>query len=398
MGGGWEGRIRVCYVIDELRVGGTERQLAQVASRLDPTRVQAEICCLRGDPSTIGLRVDCPVRVLGIRRLRHPGTLARVLAFARYLRRRRVEVVQTFFFDAALVGILAGRLAGVPLLIASRRDLGYWYSPWTLHWTRLVGRLAHRILANSEAVRDAVVRTEGVPREKVDVIHNGIELPALADPGGRRLLRSRLGIPPDGLVFGLVANLNRPVKDVGTFIAAAARVAVRLPDASFLVVGDGPLRPELEAQAQRLGLTGRILFVGEIGEPSEYVAALDVGVLSSRSEGLPNAILEYMAHGIPSVATRVGGVPEVLHDGRTGLLVPPQDPEAMAEAILGLVGSAETRRTMGAEARRRVETAFSLEGMVEELERYYRSHLAVTWGRDPVAATCSPASSRGDGA
>ena len=382
-------RIRVCYVIDELRLGGTERQLVQVASGFDPTRVDAEIWCLRDDPSRSGLPVRCPTHILGINRLREPRSLLRVLAFARHLRRRPVDVIQTFFFDASLVGIVAGRLAGVPLVIASRRDLGYWHSSWTLRWTRLLVRAADRVLANAEAVRDSVVRMEGVPREKVDVIYNGVELPDPSDPTTRAVVRRHLGIPPDRLVIGIVANLNRPVKDVGTFIRAAAGVGERMPEATFLVVGDGPLRPELEAEAGRLGLEGRLRFVGGAGGPGEVIAALDVGVLSSLSEGLPNAILEYMAHGIPSVATAVGGVTEILEDGRTGLLVPPRNPEAMAQAILALAGSAEVRRAMGAEARRRIEANFALHNKIDEIEHYYRTHLAARRTRVSVSAVLS---------
>jgi glycosyltransferase involved in cell wall biosynthesis len=357
--------VRVCFMIDELYTGGTESQLLALIRALDRTRVHPSLCLLRGlRPGSRALEPDdCPVLRLGVGSLCHPSTLGKARRLAQFLRRQRIDVLQTYFADSTYLGVLVGRLAGVPHVVRTRNNLGYWLTPLHRWLGRLFRRLAHVTLTNCEAGRQAVISDDGADPDSVVVLENGVDLERFAAV-------PPLAARPGPVHVGVVANL-RPVKGLDVFVRAAALVA-RRPGVTFEVAGDGPMRPELEQLVTGLGLAGRLRLPGILADVPGFLGRTDVAVLCSRSEGMSNALLEYMAAGRAIVATRVGASAGLIEDGVHGLLVPPGDEAALAAAVGRLAGDAGLRVRLGAAARRRAACDYSRQAMVRRFERFYQ--------------------------
>jgi glycosyltransferase involved in cell wall biosynthesis len=361
--------VRVCFLIDELAPAGTETQLLALIRHVDRRLVQPYLCLLRGERErSRALEPDsCPVLRLGVGALCRPAALVAARRLAQFLRRERIDVLQVYFPDSTYFGLLAGRLAGVPV-VRTRNDLGYWMTPLHRRLARVCGRLAHLTVTNCEAARQGVLANEGIAPESVVVLENGVDLsrfaalPALpADPGPVRV--------------GIVAGM-RPVKRLDLFLRAAAEVARVHPETTFEICGDGPSRPDLERLAEELRLGPRLHLPGELADVPAFLGRLTVAVLCSRSEGMSNALLEYMAAGRAIVATRVGANAEVLQEGQSGLLVPSGDAAALAGAIRCLIEDPGLRVRLGAAARLRAEENYSRRAMVRRFERFYQGLLA----------------------
>jgi glycosyltransferase involved in cell wall biosynthesis len=355
-------------VIDRLGIAGTETQLLKLITGLDRSRVVPYLCLLDGEDETSrSLEPDgCPVIRLGVRRLCHPSTLRQAWRFIRFLRQQRIDVVQMYFPDSLYFAAPAARIAGVPHVLRTRRDLGYWRKRADRWLGRLYSRVVTATVANCEACRRAVIDQDGASPDSVTVLENGIELdrltsiplPCAADDGGPKLV-------------GMVANL-RSVKGPDVFLRAAAIVAAENPAATFRMAGEGD-----EASARRriceLGLNDRVELVGSVRDVPALLSELDVAVLTSHSEGLSNALLEYMAAARPIVATAVGANVELMEDGVHGLLVPPGDADAVALAILRLLSDRRLAAALGSAARRRAGERYSIAAMVRRYEDYYSS-------------------------
>jgi glycosyltransferase involved in cell wall biosynthesis len=362
------GPVRVCFLIDELAVAGTETQLLALIRHLDRRRVEPHLCLLRGDGAASRALepADCPVWRLGVGALARPRALAQLVRFVRLLRRHRIDVLQAYFPDSSYFGVPAAWLAGVPNRLRTRNNLGHWLTPLHRRLGRALNAWTTGTLTNCEAARQALLAAEGPPPETVRVLENGVDL-------GRFL-----AIPPASATssevpcVGAVANL-RPVKGVDVFVAAAALLAERHPRAVFRVAGEGGQRAELEAAVERHGLAGRFLLPGAAGDVPGFLAGLDVAVLPSRAEGMSNALLEYMAAARPVVATAVGGNTELVADGVHALLVPPDDPTALAGAIDRLLTDRALAGRLGAAARRRARERYGREAMVRRFQDFYES-------------------------
>jgi L-malate glycosyltransferase len=361
-----QGPIRVCFMIDRLSPAGTETQLVALIRHLDRSRVRPSLCLLNGDDeqSRSLEPADCPVIRLGVRSLHHPKTLLQALRLARFLRRQRIDILQVYFQDSTYLGVPVARLAGVPWVVRTRNNLGYWMTP--LHrWLGWVcNRWADVLVANCDACCQAVIADEGVPPGRVLVLENGVDVARFSapDPPAR---------PVSGPRIGVVANL-RPVKDLELFVRAAADIAARHPRATFHIAGEGELRPRLERLAAELGLGRRLCLPGLVADIPTFLAGLDVAVLCSRSEGMPNAVLEYMAAGKAIVATAVGATVQLIDHGVHGLLVPPGDQARLAGALRLLLDDPELAARLGTAARRRVLERYSREVMVRRFEDFYQ--------------------------
>jgi glycosyltransferase involved in cell wall biosynthesis len=294
--------------------------------------------------------------------LRHPGTLVRAWRFARFLQRERIDVLQAYFPDSTYFGVPAAWLAGVPRIVRTRNNLGYWMTPWHRRLGRLCNRVADVLVVNCEAARQAVLSDEGLPAERVIVLENGVDL--------SRFRWNEFGNQTAARRVGVVANL-RPVKGLDNFVRAASVLAAAHPDVTFHIAGEGPLRPDLKRLVTECGLGERIVLEGLLADVPGFLAGLDLAVLPSRSEGMSNALLEYMAAGKAIVATSVGGNPRLIDDGVHGLLVPPDDPSALTAAIGRLLSDADLAVQLGQAARRRVEERYSREAMVRRFEMFY---------------------------
>jgi glycosyltransferase involved in cell wall biosynthesis len=274
-------------------------------------------------------------------------------------------VVQTFFQDSTVLGMAAARLACVPVRLVAFRDLGFWRNPRQEFLMRRAYPLATGFLANSQAVKDRVCTRDRLDPSRVRVIHNGI------DSSRFRFVEH----PEDEVAIGIVGNLNRRVKRADLFLRAAARVAARYPGVTWHLIGDGELRPQYEALAAELGIAGHTVFTGRLADVPTYLQRLAIGVICSDSEGFSNAILEYMLSGCAVVATAVGGNLEAVHDGKTGLLVPPGDEVALANALSHLVEERAVRLRIARNARAMVEREFGWARCLADHEEYYLSSL-----------------------
>jgi glycosyltransferase involved in cell wall biosynthesis len=352
-------------VINDLSRGGAETQLVQLAVGLDRARWEPAVVLLsrRNDFAdmlagagvlTIALGQDgwCDVFVL--------------LRLLRVLRRLRPDVVHTSLYLANLYGVLAARLARTPHVVVSQRcsyesNVG----PVRRRIARLGHRLADRVIVNSRAALEEECAA-GMPADRLVHVPNGVALEASAVVD-----RAALGLPDGPLV--LAVGRLEAVKGHRVLLDAWPIVSRAVPDASLVLLGEGVRRGALESQARRLGVSSRVRFLGFRGPALPYVAACAVFVQPSLSEGMPNSVLEAMAAGKPIVASRVGGIPEMLVDGENGLLVPPGDTAALAMGLTRLLEDPPFRERLGAAARARAERDFSLAALRAATERIYCS-------------------------
>jgi glycosyltransferase involved in cell wall biosynthesis len=288
--------------------------------------------------------------------------------------------VHTYGFWANVFGIPAARVAGTPVVLGAIRDNGDHITPAQRRVQRAVCRLADGIVVNAEAIRRRLTQ-EGYDPRRISVVPNGIDLTPFGRPGPGGRLRRELGLPEDAPIVAVFARVA-PVKGLEYFLQAASGVYERFPSARFLVVGEtralayGVPVPSsythgLQAMAMALGLGDRVIFTGVREDVAELMEEVSVVVSPSLDEGLSNSVLEAMAARAPVVATRVGGTPEAVEDGVTGLLVPARDAAALARAIGTLLEDRELARRLGEAARERVTRRFSIEEMVRRTARLY---------------------------
>ena len=361
--------------ITGFHVGGTERHVAHLATRLDPSRFDVHVATLQQEGALLSEMASgrLPLTAYPIKGFLRPDTLRQQVRFAAYLKHHAIDIVHAYGFYPIVFAVPVARLVGTQVVLASIRDSG---DPWTRaqRWVQLcASRLAHCILVNATAVR-ARLRTGGHGRRQIAVIRNGVDVDRFAPRPFDARLRSSLGLPPRAPLVVAVSRLN-PMKGIDDFLEAAALLAGRFPEARFVIVGDGSSRRELEAQTRMLGLLERVVFTGTRLDVETILAQAAISVAPSLSEGLSNVVLESMAAGLPVVATRVGGTPEILDDGVTGLLVPPCDALALAGAIGRLLGDEALALRLGAAARTRAVHHFSAQHMVLQTESLYRTLL-----------------------
>jgi glycosyltransferase involved in cell wall biosynthesis len=363
---------RVMFFCDSFTHGGSERQMLHLLRLLDRSKYQVSVACLKRQgpflPDVEQLGVT--IHELPLHSLRSFDAVRWIFRFARLLRRERIELLQTFEFYGNAIAVPAARWAGVPVVLASRRELAGDRTSWQQRAIRLACWLAHGIVANSRAAGSRLIGLTDSDTSKVTVIPNGISLEEFEPEMAPADVREALGLNAACPLVGTLGAL-RPEKDYGTFLRAAARVAGAVPQARFVLIGEGSERARLQALARELGLTERVLFAGDRKDVANLLNAVDVFVLSSITESFPNAVLEAMAVGRPVVATKSGGTPELVEDGKTGYLVPVGDAEAMAARIVELLHKPELRRNFGASGRARVEREFTPARMKQRFEELY---------------------------
>ena len=299
--------------------------------------------------------------------------------FAAFLREREIDVVHTEGFYTNVFGITGAALARVPVRIAFRGETGGWRTSKQNLIERSVFRFAHVVHANSEAVRQQSVK-DGVPAEKIVVVYNGLDLRRVAtgpefQPADALAM---FGLPERRRFVTIVANMRHEVKDHPMFLRAAARVRAAVPEAAFVLAGEGELTDSLRALAAQLGLEHDVFFTGRCEKVAELLAVSDVCVLSSKAEGFSNSILEYMAAARPVVVTDVGGAREAVVEGETGYLVQSGNDEMMAGRIISLLRDPQRAREMGEHGRQVVEQRFSAQAQLENTQQLYDQFIART--------------------
>lgn len=368
--------IRVLQLIDGLNIGGAEVLLRDLTQGLlDDGRFQVSVGYSSPGPlveqiTALGVSITRLPRLVRV----DPLLLASTWAL---IRRERPHVVHTHLFKSDFHGRPAARMAGVPVVVSTLHNNSSWAQKpllGTIYGAN--ARLADRLIAVSEEVRTFSIEAMKLPADRVVAIRNGVPTARfVGNDAAGQALRAELGIAADAPLMGVVARLSEQ-KDHHNFLRAAAQVHAQLPTTRFLIVGDGELRAELEKLTKELGLTQAVIFTGIRRDVPAVLAALDLLVFSSAWEGLPVALLEAMASSRAVVSTAVGGVPGVLIDGSTGLLVPPANSAALADACLALLRDPQRREALGRAGRLRVEANYSIQAMVQATIDLYQSLLA----------------------
>lgn len=343
-----------------------------VAMRLDPRRFESVLCATRAVAKPT---FEDDLRAAGVKTMRldrrSRTDLAAWLPLLRFLR-DGVHVLHAHKFGSNVWGTLLGRLARVPVIVAHEQSWASARSSRTGPFVRstldreVVARGASVFIAVSEADRRRMIELEGIDSARLRVIPNAVPAPVARGHD----VRAELGIAASAPVVVTVCQL-RPEKAIEVLVEAAAILRRSEPDARVLVAGDGPERAFLQSRIDALGLADTVFLLGTRRDVPDVLAAADVTVCCSDFEGTPLSVMEYMGAGKPVVATRVGGLPEVVEDGVQGLLVEPRDPEALAEALARLLGDASLRQRFGEAARVRQRTRFDLDAAVRQIEDLY---------------------------
>ncbi len=375
---------RVAYVIGELGKGGAEYQLYELLRHLDRRRFTPRVFVLAPGGWWVEPIRDLGVPVEEIPR-RGPADVRRLARLRASLRRFAPHLLHAILWSGNSYGRLASLGLGIPVVIAAERVVTP-YRGWQVVVERALDRVTDAYLVNCEAIAAWQVERKRLPREKIEVIPNGIDLGRLPPFAlDRRGARSAAGLRRDRRLVAGVGRLDAQ-KDFPTFLRAAAMIAAEFPDVDFLVVGEGGERAALEALARRLGLGARVVFTGLRHDVPRLLAAVDVLALTSLYEGFPNVLLEAMATGAVAVATDVGGCRELVTSGETGLLVPPRAPAAVAAAVGRVLRDPALARRLATAARQRVEGAFSVDVMARRTMDAYLRRLDATRAPAAVAA------------
>ncbi|TQM43084.1 glycosyltransferase [Pseudonocardia cypriaca] len=368
------GPMRVMFVVPDLGLGGAERHVVTLAPALDPDAFRVSIVCVGDEGELFDELRDTGVPAHALHSRTRP--VRALVALVRAMREERPDIVVTRGYNAEALGRIAAALTRVPrsvVWVHNATDIGPRGRIRPVV-DRLLEPLTSAYYGVAHAQRTYLVDELGHPAEKVEIIHNGVD-PARFAPGAP----VDLGLPAGARAIGIVAVL-REEKDHPTLLRAMRMVVDEVPEAHLLVIGDGPLRPELEELARQLGMSGNVTFAGSRPDVAALLPALDVAVLSSTTECFPMAVLEAMACGVPVVGTEVGGVPEMIEDGVTGYLVPSRHPRATADALVKILRDPARAAEMGRAARDRVLAEFTLDRSV----RRAGATLARTAGRKPA--------------
>lgn len=368
---------RVFHLIDSFNVGGTETQAVELARRLPATGYEVTVGCLKREGP---LEDRLQGTGIAIREFRSRGGIDTPSGVRQLLRMswflRSFDIIHTHDLWSNLVGVPAARLAGIPAIVSSRRDLSHseWYQGKRRVCLRWIQNLGGAIVTNAVPIRDLLLGEDRFEARKVRVIHNGVDVAKF-----KSARNDRVRLFPDagdGKLVVLVGNMHTDVKGHPWLIAAVPAVLEQFPGTRFVLVGDGEKRSLFEKQARDLRVMPNFLFLGRRADIPEILASCDIAVLPSRAEGLPNAVLEYMAAGLPVIVSRVGGNAGLVQDGVTGMLVPPEDSAALSTALLKLLSEAAMARRLAQAGHEFTVRNFSFERLVQDVDALYTELLS----------------------
>ena len=352
--------IRVLFVVPALPVGGAERHVTTMLPRMDTARFTPSVICIGEEGELFSTLRAAGIGARALR-LRKRQAVRALIELVMMMRRTRPDVVVVQGYNAETLGRIAARIAGVKHTITWVHNASGLVQRGTVRRTadRALTRWTSAYFGVAEAQRPYLVDELGHPDDKIRIIYNGVDLAKFRTSTDRGVL-AEFGFAENDPVVGIVAVL-RPEKDHVSLLRAARTVVAELTNARFLIIGDGPTRPQLEALCTELGLTPNVHFTGSRDDVARLLPAIDVFALTSTSECFPISVLEAMACARPAVCSAVGGIPEMINDGETGYLVPPKDPPQLAARLVSLLQDPLTARRMGSAARARVEAEFDLD-------------------------------------
>jgi glycosyltransferase involved in cell wall biosynthesis len=367
----------VLLLIDRFpqKMGGAEGTLLKITRLLPPARYRCSVITFAIDPTFEDIRglFKCPLHILPLRRTYDLNALRVAWQISRLIKTEKVSIVHTFFHTSDLWGGMIAKLSGCPVLISSRRDMGFSRSSKHQLAYKLLRGMFDQVQTVSDEVRSFSIASDGLAPAKVVTLRNGVDLDEVQESPLLKRSDSSLGVEDASHVIATVGNI-RPVKGTDILIRTAARVCEHFPRAVFLAIGranDSQYFREIQELTNSLGLSRNVRFLGLRNDVLSILKTSDMFFLPSRSEGLSNALLEAMACNLPCVVTDVGGSAEVVDHGKSGFLVPSENPELAAERIIGLLRDSHGAREMGQAGRRIIEDRFTAQGMVGRLVGFY---------------------------
>lgn len=355
--------------------GGAERQIFELANRLNKNTFRVTVASLESDgpcPKDLQTRLQCPYKAFAVKRIYGISGIIQGIRFLRFLKKENINVLVTYHFSSDIWGAFWAKIGGIKTIISNRRDMGFWRSSKHIKAYTTINRWLKKIIVVSEAVKKAIIQEEHIHPDKIHVLHNGIDTSVNTNHARIEEIKKRYNIQPQDFIIAHVANL-KPVKGHSFLLEALSQIIPVHPQVKLFLFGEDTLNGSLQQSAKQLNIAQHVLFIGKEANIREILPMAHICVLPSLSEGMSNAILEYMSAGKATVATNVGGNPELIRDGIDGLIVPPKDVLQLKNAILKLITDETLRNTMGASARQKIIENFAMDTMIHNYENFFKS-------------------------
>ena len=366
-------KINVIHLVEELTIGGLEKILTSIVLNLDKKKYNVSVWCLRegGFFANKLAKEGIDFKILHISTSRNPLSIYKLY---KLLKSRKFDIIHTHAYSAGTIGRMSAFLAGVPVIISHNHSV-YDYYNRRYHFVEwFLSLITDRVVCVSDIVNRFANETQRINARKLITIHNGIDSEYTVLEKRTSVLRKELGIPVDHSVICTIAHMEEH-KGIKYLLESASLLLQSRNDVSFLVVGEGRLKEKLKILCADLKIEENVVFAGERGDIPEILSLTDIFVLPSLREGLPLTILEAMACGKPVIATNVGGIPEVVKDGVSGILISPKDPESLHSAMNELLGDREKMKKMGHNGKRVCSESFDSKTMIRKIEDLYDSLL-----------------------
>ncbi len=365
------GKIKVLQLITELDIGGAERVLLSFIRKLDKDKHDVMVAYLKGEGKLAGDFRNAGFKVFNLQ-MRNRVDLGALIRLYRLLRQENIRIIHTHLIQADICGFVAGKIAGVPVIISTKHNPDKFRKRFSICvWLDgIFSNHSDRVIAVSYAVKDFLIKWEKISKDRFTVIHNGVDLREFNVDTDIPAKKRELGISLSSQVIGSVGRLDHQ-KGHMFFLKAIPKILEDVPDVKFVFVGDGPLRNKLEETSRELKVNQNIIFTGVRHDIPEILSIMDVFVLPSIFEGFGIVLLEAMAMGKPIVASRVGGIPEIVNDGLTGVLVEPANPSAIASSVVKLLKKTVEAKRIGNAGRAEVERKFTADAMARKIEGVY---------------------------
>ncbi|GJQ60335.1 MAG: glycosyl transferase family 1 [Candidatus Scalindua sp.] len=361
--------LHIVHLVEDLTIGGLEKVLATIALNLNRKKYKVSVWCLRegGFFAHKLLEEGIEVKIVRIATARNPINIYRLY---KLLKIRRFDIIHTHAYSAGTIGRVCGFLAGIPVIISHNHSVYAYYKKYNHFVEWILSHITDRIVCVSDMVKRFAIQTQKINSKKLLTIRNGIDDEPLVQDMTTANLRKGWGIPIDHPVVCTITHLEEH-KGVVYLIKAASLLLKSRENVTFLLVGNGSLKDSLIKLCMKLNIEKRVIFTGERIDTPEILSLIDVFVLPSIREGLGLSILEAMSHGKPIIATKVGGIPEIVTDGVNGILVPPCNPDALVSALETLLKNKEKREQMGFHGKRICNESFGSKAMVNKIELLY---------------------------
>lgn len=374
-------KIKLLVVIDYIWGirGGTETQVSLLLKNLDRNKYEIYLICLRNSDwlEKSGSVLNCKIKAFNIKAKLNPTIIISFFRLIQYIKKIKPDIVITFFRESNIIGVIAAKLAGTKQIVSTRRDYGLWLQSRGYRFLILANKFVKGIVTNSEKVKELTSKEEKFDASKIKVIYNGLQYDGYkTNPDENRRLKRELGILENNKIVGIIANL-RPMKRYHTFINAANYVLEKNRKVDFVIIGDGLLRKELEMLTEELGISKLVHFAGSREDVLPYLSIFDIGVNCSANEGLSNAIMEYMAYGVPCIVSRSGGNEELIMNDVNGYTFELDNHEELGNLIIDLLSNSRLQRDFTIKSKRKILRQLNIENMVDAYDSYFSGILAI---------------------